>query len=235
MGLQRVGVVRRCMPGSLTLSKPTAAGGLIAGPRAPRRVSLPVPCALRLGHHFLRGPPWLSPATRAQPWAGNHLPALMRPVRAATTARKSTSSTSSWRPTTRRSQWPTPDRHYRHRRPSHPARVPRLGRRPVDLPVRSRSDRPAGPRQPGVHRPRALAPADSCGRDRSAMVPQPGRRRVARLSPPRPPQLNRQGVGCRGTPPRQPAPGSRRRDRALRLRRGSRSLRASAADGRDDR
>ena len=98
----------------------------------------------------------------------------MRPVRAATTARKSTSSTSSWRPTTRRSQWPTPDRHYRHRRPSHPARVPRLGRRPVDLPVRSRSDRPAGPRQPGVHRPRALAPADSCGRDRSAMVPQPG-------------------------------------------------------------
>ena len=42
--------------------------------------------------------------------------------------------------------------------------------------------------------------AYSRGRDRSAVVPQPVRRRVARLSPPRPPQLNCQGVGCRGTP-----------------------------------
>lgn len=65
--------------------------------------------------------------------------------------------------------------------------------------------------------------------------PQPVRRRVARLPPSRPPQLNRQGVGCSGTPPRQPAPGSGRRDRALRLRRGNRSLRAGAADGRDHR
>jgi hypothetical protein len=84
--------------------------------------------------------------------------------------------------------------------------------------------------------PRGLpAPADSRGRNRSAVVRQPVRRRVARLSPPRPPQLNGQGVGGRGPPTRQPAPGSRRRDRALRLRRGNRSLRASAADGRDDR
>ena len=32
--------------------------------------------------------------------------------------------------------------------------VPGLGRRPVALPLRSRSDRAAGPRHPGVHRPR---------------------------------------------------------------------------------
>jgi nitronate monooxygenase len=43
------------------------------------------------------------------------------------------------------------------------------------------------------------------------------------------------GVGRGGTTPGQPAPGSRRRDRALRLRRRNRSLRASAADGRDHR
>ena len=43
--------------------------------------------------------------------------------------------------------------------------------------------------------------ADSRGRDRSAVVPQPVRGRVARLSPPRAPQLNGQGVGGRGPPP----------------------------------
>src|SRR6202142_464809 len=43
----------------------------------------------------------------------------------------------------------------RPRRPSPPARVPGPGRRPVDLPVRSRPDRPAGPRHRRVHRPRA--------------------------------------------------------------------------------
>ncbi len=38
-----------------------------------------------------------------------------------------------------------------------------------------------------------------------------------------------------GRPPDSQRPGAGRRDRALRLRRGNRSLRASAADGRDDR
>ena len=33
--------------------------------------------------------------------------------------------------------------------------VPRLGRRPVALPLRPRAHRPEGPRHPGVHRPRA--------------------------------------------------------------------------------
>ena len=37
---------------------------------------------------------------------------------------------------------------------THP-RVPRLGRRPVDVPLRSRSDDAKGSRHPGVHRPRA--------------------------------------------------------------------------------
>ena len=72
------------------------------------------------------------------------------------------------------------------------------------------------------------------GRDRSAVVPRPVRRRVAQLSPPRAAQLNRQGVGGGGTPPRQPAPGSRRRDRALRLRRSNRPVCTGAADDRDD-
>ena len=40
------------------------------------------------------------------------------------------------------------------------ARVPRLGRRPVDIPLRSRPDGSKGPRHPGVHRPRAR-PDDS--------------------------------------------------------------------------
>ena len=35
------------------------------------------------------------------------------------------------------------------------AGVPRVGRRAVAVPVRSRAHRPAGPRHPGVHRPRA--------------------------------------------------------------------------------
>ena len=77
--------------------------------------------------------------------------------------------------------------------------------------------------------------ADRRRRDRPAVVPQPVRRRVARFSPPRPPQLNGQGVGGRGPPPRRPAAGMGRRDRALRLRRSHRSLRASAADDRDHR
>ncbi len=77
--------------------------------------------------------------------------------------------------------------------------------------------------------------ADSRGRDRPAVVPQLVRRRVARLPAPRPPQLNGQGVGSRGLPAGQPAARRRRRDRALRLRRTNRPLRARAADGRDDR
>ena len=48
-----------------------------------------------------------------------------------------------------------PDRHHRHRRPSHPAGVPGFGRRPMDVPLRPRPDGPARPRHPGVHRPRA--------------------------------------------------------------------------------
>ena len=36
----------------------------------------------------------------------------------------------------------------------HAAGVPRVGRRPVAVPVRSRADDPAGPRHPGVHGPR---------------------------------------------------------------------------------
>ena len=43
------------------------------------------------------------------------------------------------------------------------------------------------------------------------------------------------GVGGRGPPPTRAAARSGRRDRALRLRRSNRPLRASAADGRDDR
>ena len=46
-----------------------------------------------------------------------------------------------------------PGRHDLHRRPPHPAGVPRLGRRPVDLPVRPRADRAAGPRHCRIHRP----------------------------------------------------------------------------------
>ena len=64
---------------------------------------------------------------------------------------------------------------------------------------------------------------------------EPVRGRVARFSPPRAPQLNGQRVGGRGPPPTRAAARSGRRDRALRLRRSNRSLRASAADGRDDR
>ena len=77
--------------------------------------------------------------------------------------------------------------------------------------------------------------ADSRGRDRSAAVPQPVLGRVARLSPPRAPQLNRRRVADRRPPPARAAARSGRRDRALRLRRTDRSLRASAADGRDHR
>ena len=48
-----------------------------------------------------------------------------------------------------------PDRHDLHRRAPHAAGVPRVGRRAVDVPLRPGPDRPAGPRHPGVHRPRA--------------------------------------------------------------------------------
>ena len=48
-----------------------------------------------------------------------------------------------------------PDRHDLDRRPPLDTRVPRLGRRPVDLSFRSRSDRTEGSRHPGIHRPRA--------------------------------------------------------------------------------
>ena len=77
--------------------------------------------------------------------------------------------------------------------------------------------------------------ADSRGRDRSAVVPELVRGRMARLSPPRPPQLNGQDVGGRGPPPTRAAARSGRRDRALRFRRSHRSLRASTADDRDHR
>ncbi len=69
----------------------------------------------------------------------------------------------------------------------------------------------------------------------AAAVPQPVLGRVARLSAPCAPQLNRRRVGSRRPPPARAAARSRRRDRALRLRRGNRPLRASAADGRDHR
>jgi nitronate monooxygenase len=58
---------------------------------------------------------------------------------------------------------------------------------------------------------------------------------VARFSAPRAPQLNGQGVGGRGPSPARTAARSGRRDRALRLRRSNRPLRAGAADGRDHR
>ena len=77
--------------------------------------------------------------------------------------------------------------------------------------------------------------ADRRGRDRSAVVPRPVRRRVARCSPPRAPQLNGYGVGSRGPASRRPAARTGRGDRALRLRRGNRPLRASPADDRDHR
>ena len=54
-------------------------------------------------------------------------------------------------------------------------------------------------------------------------------------SPHRAPQLNGHGVAGRGPPPTRAAARSGRGDRALRFRRSNRSLRASAADGRDDR
>ena len=82
------------------------------------------------------------------------------------------------------------------------------------------------------YRRRLIAAAET---DR-AVVPQPVRRRVARLSPPRPAQLNGRPRGKpRAAPRSTQRPGAGRRDRALRLRRGDRSLRASAADGRDHR
>ena len=59
--------------------------------------------------------------------------------------------------------------------------------------------------------------------------------RVARLSPPRSSQLDRRRVAGRGPPPARAAARSGRRDRALRLRRSNRPLRASPADGRDHR
>ena len=48
-----------------------------------------------------------------------------------------------------------PDRHDRDRRPPHAPGVPGVGRRPVDLPLRPGPNGAAGPRHPGVHRPRA--------------------------------------------------------------------------------
>ena len=50
--------------------------------------------------------------------------------------------------------------------------------------------------------------ADSRGRDRPAVVSQPVRRRVARCSPPRAPQLNGRGVGSRRPPPDAQRPGA---------------------------
>ncbi len=47
------------------------------------------------------------------------------------------------------------DRHHLDRHPSSEPGVPRVDRRPVALPLRPGADRPEGPRNPGVHRPRA--------------------------------------------------------------------------------
>ena len=47
------------------------------------------------------------------------------------------------------------DRHDRDRRAPRAPGVPRVGRRPVALPLRPGAHRPEGPRHPGVHRPRA--------------------------------------------------------------------------------
>ena len=59
--------------------------------------------------------------------------------------------------------------------------------------------------------------------------------RVARLPAPGAPQLDRRRVGGRGPAPARAAAGRGRRDRALRVGRGHRPLRAGPADGRDHR
>ena len=100
------------------------------------------------------------------------------------------------------------DRHDLDRRPPHDPGVPRVGRRPVAVPLGPGAHGPAGPRHPGVHRPRAR-PDDPAHARAQAGARHPQRlQRLLVLGP---------AVG-RGPPPR-PA----RRDAARSARTGTSS------------
>ena len=80
------------------------------------------------------------------------------------------------------------------------------------------------------HPPGVPHSPDQCGRDRRGVVPRSLRRRLARLAPPRPPQLDGRDVGGRGPAASGESARSGRCHRGLCFGRRDPPLRASTAD-----